>query len=46
MDRESDKVRRIWARQGIGAPDVDYARWDGRRAELVHPDDRAAGLID
>ena len=35
MDSTANKVREMWARQGIAAADVDYGRWERQRAELA-----------
>jgi DNA-binding CsgD family transcriptional regulator len=35
MDSVQDTVRELWARQGVSPADLDYGRWELRRAELV-----------
>ncbi len=34
-DSAANKIRQMWARQGISPADVDYGRWERRREELV-----------
>ena len=40
-----DKVRDMWARQGISPADLDYARWERRREELVRMAALSRGCI-
>ncbi len=35
MDSAGNKVREMWARQGISPADIDYGRWEHRRADIV-----------
>ncbi len=35
MDPAENKVREMWARQGIAPADVDYGRWKQRRGEII-----------
>jgi DNA-binding CsgD family transcriptional regulator len=35
MDSAQDTVRELWARQAISPADLDYRRWELRRAELA-----------
>ena len=36
MESAQDKIRRMWARQAISPADIDYGRWERRRAGIVH----------
>ncbi len=38
-------IREMWARQAISPADVDYERWEGRRAELVRMASLTGGCV-
>ncbi len=40
-----DKVKEMWARQGISPADLDYVRWECRREELVRMAALSRGCI-
>ncbi len=41
----TNKVREMWARQGISPADIDYGRWERRRAELIRMAELSGGCI-
>ena len=45
MDSSGNKVREMWARQRISPVDIDYARWERRRAEMIRMAEFSRGCI-
>ncbi len=45
MDSAENKVRDMWARQGISPADLDYERWERRRTEIIRLAELGRGCI-